>query len=137
MTDERIYTIVGVDYPRIRYGDEKRFGPDWHDTVARQCHDCGTAPGAYHMPGCDMEECPRCGGQSISCDCEDEELPYLRAEVERLHKELAEARVTAAAEIHEEGHRMMSHDRNASLHQLLTFIERKYGKDMLASYWNE
>lgn len=25
--------------------------------------------GALHHPGCDMERCPRCGLQSISCDC--------------------------------------------------------------------
>ena len=42
------------------------------------CYDCGVDPGGYHHPGCDMEECPRCGGQLISCDCwpeEDEDEP--------------------------------------------------------------
>lgn len=37
-----------------------------------RCHDCGIAPGGYHHPGCDMEICPRCNGQLISCDCEVE-----------------------------------------------------------------
>lgn len=61
----------------------------------------------------------------------------LQAEVDRLRAELAEARIKAAAEIHEEGHRLMAHDRNATLHELLTFIERKYGRDLLAVNWSE
>ena len=36
-----------------------------------RCHDCYIAPGGYHHPGCDMERCPRCGGQLISCGCLD------------------------------------------------------------------
>lgn len=37
-----------------------------------RCHDCGIAPGGFHHPGCDIEICPRCKGQLISCDCEVE-----------------------------------------------------------------
>ncbi len=36
------------------------------------CHDCYVLPGMRHHPGCDMEECPRCLGQLISCGCLDE-----------------------------------------------------------------
>jgi hypothetical protein len=39
-----------------------------HSGPAR-CHDCNVAAGGYHHPGCDAEECPRCGGQIISCAC--------------------------------------------------------------------
>ena len=35
----------------------------------RRCHDCNVAFGGYHHPGCDMEDCPRCYGQLISCGC--------------------------------------------------------------------
>src|SRR5665647_411105 len=34
-----------------------------------RCHDCGVSEGEIHEYGCDMEVCPFCGGQLISCDC--------------------------------------------------------------------
>lgn len=34
-----------------------------------KCRDCGVLPGKYHHPGCDMEICPKCKGQLISCRC--------------------------------------------------------------------
>lgn len=36
-----------------------------------RCHDCGiiNAPGNVHHMGCDVERCPVCHGQFISCDC--------------------------------------------------------------------
>lgn len=33
------------------------------------CHDCGVEEGKFHQPGCDMERCPFCGHQLISCNC--------------------------------------------------------------------
>lgn len=38
------------------------------------CHDCGAIEGQYHLLGCDMERCPFCGGQLISCYCRYELL---------------------------------------------------------------
>jgi hypothetical protein len=59
------YTAEGRTIPRIRYGDERS---DWHaDRVP--CHDCRVIKGEFHVPSCDVEECPLCGGQFISCDC--------------------------------------------------------------------
>jgi hypothetical protein len=35
----------------------------------RRCHDCACLEGELHEPGCDMERCPFCGGQLLTCDC--------------------------------------------------------------------
>ena len=33
------------------------------------CGDCGTKEGQLHILGCDMESCPFCGNQLVSCEC--------------------------------------------------------------------
>ena len=39
-------------------------------TMKREvCGDCGVKEGQLHIPGCDMECCASCGGQSIWCEC--------------------------------------------------------------------
>lgn len=36
---------------------------------AGRCGDCGAGGGGFHHLGCDLERCPSCGWQLISCDC--------------------------------------------------------------------
>ena len=57
--------IGGRQYQPIAYGSERYFPPG----LEARCHDCGVAPGGFHHFGCDAEQCPRCGGQLIGCDC--------------------------------------------------------------------
>jgi hypothetical protein len=62
---ETTVSIGGVSLPRIRYGDE---GRGWQ--VPRgPCGDCAAIKGEFHVPGCDLERCPSCRGQAISCGC--------------------------------------------------------------------
>lgn len=34
------------------------------------CGECGVTKGGFHHPGCDLERCPLCGGQAITCGCD-------------------------------------------------------------------
>jgi hypothetical protein len=56
--------VKGKAYKPIPYGQETRV-----DFKAERCHDFNVEMGGYHHPGCDVEECPVCHGQIISCGC--------------------------------------------------------------------
>lgn len=57
--------IGGKRHQRIKCGDAG-------DMMAPRgrCGDCGVARGQYHHVGCDLEACPVCGEQLISCSCD-------------------------------------------------------------------
>jgi len=71
MTDKETKTcsilLVKIDGKIYRRNNE-------YFDVNKRCHDCGieNKPGNIHHFGCDMERCPACEGQMISCDCKGE-----------------------------------------------------------------
>jgi hypothetical protein len=67
---DTVVSIEGALYQRLAYGVEPRWqkvDPEYPRPVP--CHDCGVLVGEIHVAGCDWEECPRCGGQFLSCEC--------------------------------------------------------------------
>ena len=90
--------LEGVRYEFIPYGSETNDdGVDWfqlpcnlcraapgelHDPRCRlgagstherpaECRDCGVPIGRLHVGGCVIDQCPRCGGQFMSCECNE------------------------------------------------------------------
>ncbi len=61
--------IGGKQYTRVRYGQEEGdYGADEYP-----CGDCYVIKGEFHIVGCDVERCPACGDQVLTCACEYEE----------------------------------------------------------------
>ncbi len=72
--------LHGKIFRRIKFGDEKWVDengkPYLHEETDQPldigkfpCHDCAAIRGQYHCFGCDMEQCPRCKGQFLGCNC--------------------------------------------------------------------
>jgi hypothetical protein len=72
-----------VLYTPIKFGEEKhkalrlQLGDRYEAFMAAltepdRCPDCNSRRGEFHHPGCDNEECPKCGFQAIGCSCNDD-----------------------------------------------------------------
>ena len=59
----------GRPVPLLPHGSERGWG-----TARGRCHDCGVEPGGHHHLGCDVQRCPDCERQLISCGCRWDEL---------------------------------------------------------------
>jgi hypothetical protein len=68
---ERSCHICGTP-PRANHGPSCPLGPGTHARSAN-CRDCGVAIESFHVVNCVVEQCPRCGGQYISCNCNGSE----------------------------------------------------------------
>jgi hypothetical protein len=69
--EERIIELHGKGFDRLRRGEEPYWGgrDPGPEMGVFACHDCAVLAGEYHVISCDMEACPRCFGQLISCGC--------------------------------------------------------------------
>lgn len=76
MHKHNIIQIGDELYPAIKFGEENYN----FDIEKGKCHDCGVALGEFHFSRCDMEECPGCGRQLISCDCKN--VSYVLIDIE-------------------------------------------------------
>ena len=63
-------TVDHVDFPN---GNQIPSLTKHFSEPSGRCHDCNIKHGGYHHPGCDVERCPRCEGQLISCGCLDKD----------------------------------------------------------------
>ena len=63
----RKISLAGAHYARIPFGREA----DMPTSSLHHCGDCGVLQGQLHVPDCDIEQCPRCRGQLMSCGCLD------------------------------------------------------------------
>ena len=52
-----------------RYVERQKVGAEGWTSEGQRCGDCGALYGHYHHPNCDIERCPICKRQLISCNC--------------------------------------------------------------------
>ena len=68
MLDDKIITCT-KKYITINNKRYKRNTEEFD--INKRCHDCGilNKKGNVHHYNCDVERCPKCKGQLLSCDC--------------------------------------------------------------------
>ncbi len=60
---------VDPRYLRAKTGELYERRTDNYGELDGECGDCGVKLGEIHHYGCDVEVCPKCGRQLISCPC--------------------------------------------------------------------
>ncbi len=68
--EKEMKTADSCTHTKIRYNGRwlDRSRKHFNERDGR-CHDCGIKHDGIHHFGCDVERCPVCGGQLISCAC--------------------------------------------------------------------
>lgn len=61
-TQVTVWVDGAGEMTRIPYSLESADAPE-------RCRDCNVAVGGFHHKYCNLERCPKCGGQLVSCGC--------------------------------------------------------------------
>ena len=70
-----VKTIDGKIIPRIKFGEESKYSTHAENedsntkSAYEYCDDCTAKQGENHLLGCDLEICPTCFLQGITCNC--------------------------------------------------------------------
>jgi hypothetical protein len=62
-------TAKGCTYTHAKKVKGKKLAKRIVHNMDEKCHDCNAIKGQPHHPGCDMERCPWCKDQAITCNC--------------------------------------------------------------------
>jgi len=67
------FKIAGREFERVACGFER--GDFAEFAIDTECSNCGVPTGWLHLLSCDLEQCPKCEQQALSCSCDYERRP--------------------------------------------------------------